>query len=190
MIGARAFAFGSFLLVPERQLLMQGDSAVRIGGRALDLLTALVERPGEIVSKRELMARAWPTTTVEDCNLKVHIAGLRRTLGDAVGDSRYIATVNGRGYRFVAPVEARAALGLRSAKANNPGAPAHHALTSGLFEIVGYGIVTDGDIMLRLDDTVLLLKPGGMAARPVLRPAVATFPTGPSRMLIIQLDGD
>src|SRR5919198_618315 len=67
---ARSFAFGPFTLVPARQLLLRGDSPVRIGGRALDLLTALVERPGELVSKRELMARAWPNIVVDESNLK------------------------------------------------------------------------------------------------------------------------
>jgi len=77
----RSFAFGPFILVPERQLLVRGGTAVRIGGRALDLLTALVERPGEVVTKRELMARVWSNTVVDEANLKVNVAALRRTLG-------------------------------------------------------------------------------------------------------------
>ena len=100
----RSFSFGPFLLVPERQLLLQADAPVRIGGRALDILAALVERPGEDVSKHELMARVWPNTVVEECNLKVNMAALRRALGDEPGMARYIATVTGRGYRFVASV--------------------------------------------------------------------------------------
>jgi DNA-binding winged helix-turn-helix (wHTH) protein len=108
---ARAFAFGSFLLVPERQLLLRdgqvtSPEAIRIGSRAFDLLTALVERPGVVLGRGELMARAWPTTTVGDGNLKVNIGALRRALGDDVGAVRYIATVPGRGYRFIARVEA------------------------------------------------------------------------------------
>ena len=101
----RAFKFGSFLLQPERQLLTSLDAPVRIGGRALDLLTLLVERPGELVSKQELMSRAWPDTFVEEGNLKVNIAGLRRALGESPHRPRFIATVIGRGYRFVAPVD-------------------------------------------------------------------------------------
>ncbi|HJU40550.1 MAG TPA: transcriptional regulator, partial [Tahibacter sp.] len=100
----RSFAFGPFVLVPERQRLLKDDTPVRIGGRALDLLTALVERPGEVVGKRELLARAWPNTVVEEANLKVNMAALRRVLGDGPGAAPYIATVVGRGYRFVAPV--------------------------------------------------------------------------------------
>jgi len=102
----RTFAFGSFLLVPERQLLLYRQRAVRIGGRALDLLTALVERPGQLVTKRELMSRVWPTTTVEEGNLKSNMTVLRRTLDQDPSAVGYIATVTGRGYRFVQPVEA------------------------------------------------------------------------------------
>ncbi|MGF7149221.1 DNA-binding winged helix-turn-helix (wHTH) protein [Sphingomonas zeicaulis] len=104
MNDARIFAFGPFRLIPERQLLLEGDTAVRIGGRALDLLIALVERPGELISKHELIAFAWPTTTVEESNLKVNMAALRRALNDDAGAARYIATVAGRGYRFIAPI--------------------------------------------------------------------------------------
>ena len=101
----RSFAFGTFLLIPERKLLLQGNKPVRIGGRALDILTALVERPGQLVSKRELMARVWPTSIVDEGNLKVNVAALRRTLCDGgPDDARYIATVTGRGYQFIAPV--------------------------------------------------------------------------------------
>jgi DNA-binding winged helix-turn-helix (wHTH) protein len=100
----RSFTFGEFVLVPARQSLMRGDRPVRIGGRALDLLTALVERPGELVDKQTLMARAWPTTFVDATNLKVNMASLRKALGERHLAPEYIATVVGRGYRFIAPV--------------------------------------------------------------------------------------
>ncbi|MET0384981.1 MAG: winged helix-turn-helix domain-containing protein [Polyangiales bacterium] len=101
----RSFSFGPFTLAPERQLLLRHDARVRVGGRALELLLAMVEQPGELLTKETLLARAWPNTTVEESNLKVNIAALRRTLGETAGDDRYIATVPGRGYRFVAPVQ-------------------------------------------------------------------------------------
>jgi DNA-binding winged helix-turn-helix (wHTH) protein len=102
----RTFGFGPYLFVPKRQLLLRGGKAVRVGCRALDLLAALVQRPGEMLTKRDLMQEAWPCTTVVEGNLKVHIAALRRVLEDDPEAARYIATVNGRGYRFIAPVEA------------------------------------------------------------------------------------
>jgi DNA-binding winged helix-turn-helix (wHTH) protein len=77
---------------------------IQLGSRALEILLALVEKPGELVGKRELIARAWPDTVVEESNLRVQTAGLRRALGDGSGDTRYLATISGRGYRFVAPV--------------------------------------------------------------------------------------
>jgi DNA-binding winged helix-turn-helix (wHTH) protein len=80
---------------------------VRLGSRALEILIALVERPGELVGKGELLARAWPDTVVEESNLKVQIAGLRRALGCGCGGNRYLATFSGRGFRFVAQSRSR-----------------------------------------------------------------------------------
>lgn len=99
-----SYSFGPFILVPERQSLMRAGMVVRVGSRALEILTTLVERPGEVVSKADLISRAWPDTFVEENNLKVNIAALRRALGDVPDATQYIATVSGRGYRFVAPV--------------------------------------------------------------------------------------
>jgi predicted ATPase/DNA-binding winged helix-turn-helix (wHTH) protein len=98
-------SFGPFrLFVAERQL-KQGDEPVQLGGRALDTLIALVERAGEVVPQRELISRVWPNVTVEEANLRVHIASLRKALGDGREGAHYIATVPGRGYCFVAPVD-------------------------------------------------------------------------------------
>ena len=77
---------------------------VRLGSRAFDILVGLVECAGEIVGKEQLIARAWPTISVEESNLKIQMSALRRALGDGHGDHRYIATVPGRGYSFVAPI--------------------------------------------------------------------------------------
>ena len=99
-----AIAFGPFHLFPSRQLLMEADKPVRIGSRAMEILGTLVERAGETVSKRDLIARVWPNTVVEEANLKVHIAALRKALGDGRDGNRYLVNVPGRGYKFVAPV--------------------------------------------------------------------------------------
>ncbi|WP_160005945.1 winged helix-turn-helix domain-containing protein [Rhizobium sp. 18055] len=100
----QTYAFGPYLLFPERLLLLQAGQPVRIGGRALDILVALVERPGEILSKRQLMERAWPTSTVGEDNLKVNIASLRRVLDVALLPKDFIESVPGCGYRFALPV--------------------------------------------------------------------------------------
>ena len=70
------FSFGPFHFLPAQQLLLVGERPVRLGGRALEILAALVERPGELITKRELMARAWPNIVVDEGSLKVQIAAL------------------------------------------------------------------------------------------------------------------
>src|SRR5580704_1261498 len=82
-----------------------GDLApVPIGARALDVLGALVERAGDVITRDEIIAAAWPEAVVEDNNLNMQIAALRRTLDDGVTATSCIQTVPRRGYRFVAPV--------------------------------------------------------------------------------------
>ena len=97
-------SFGPFRLLPTRRLLLEGNEPVHLGSRALDLLIALIERPGEVVGKSELIARVWPHAFVVEGNLKLHIAALRRALADGQAGNRYISTVSGRGYCFVAPI--------------------------------------------------------------------------------------
>ncbi len=101
---AATYTFGPFVFVPERQLLMRGDAAVRIGGRALDILTLLVKRAGEVVGKADLMQHVWPNLLVDEGNLKVNMAALRRALA-AHSEGVFIETVPGEGYKFVAEVD-------------------------------------------------------------------------------------
>ena len=102
--GDTTYIFGPFQLFPNRQLLLREGVPVPIGGRALDILTLLARRPGEVVSKAEILKFCWPGVFVHESNIKVNIAALRRALSERTGESM-IATVTGRGYRFVAPVE-------------------------------------------------------------------------------------
>jgi DNA-binding winged helix-turn-helix (wHTH) protein len=101
----RAICFGWFRLFPAQRLLFEGHKPLRLGSRALDILIALLERRGELVSKDELMALVWPNTFVEPANLTVHIAALRRILRDGRGGNRFLINIRGRGYRFVAPIK-------------------------------------------------------------------------------------
>jgi predicted ATPase/DNA-binding winged helix-turn-helix (wHTH) protein len=91
--------FGSFTLHPKRHQLFKNGELVALGSRALDLLIALATRAGELVEKDELIAFAWPRVIVEECNLRAQIVALRRLLNEGGNDC--IATVPGRGYRFV-----------------------------------------------------------------------------------------
>ncbi|MBV8120749.1 MAG: helix-turn-helix transcriptional regulator, partial [Alphaproteobacteria bacterium] len=105
-----AFAFGSFRLIPSQRMLFEDGKALRLGSRAFDILVAVVERAGETVTKEGLLARAWPDTVVEEAALRVHVAALRKALGDGRAGKRYIANLSGRGYAFIAPVTRENAL--------------------------------------------------------------------------------
>ena len=98
------FAFGSFRLIPAQRVLLDDGKPLRLGSRALDILIALVEGAGETVHKDQLIARTWPDTVVDDGALRVHVAALRKALGDGRAGRRYVANNAGRGYAFVAPV--------------------------------------------------------------------------------------
>ena len=100
----RGFVFGPFRLLPWQRLLMESDRPVRLGSRALEILAVLVENAGKIVGKAQLMMRVWPHTVVEEAALRVHMAALRKVLGDGRAGRRFIATVPQRGYSFVAAV--------------------------------------------------------------------------------------
>lgn len=97
-------AFGPYRLAPSCRTLSKNGQPVPLNGRAFDLLLVLVERAGVVVSKEELIARVWPSTVVEENNLRVHIGTLRKALSGDPNGFRYIENVVGRGYSFVAPV--------------------------------------------------------------------------------------
>lgn len=100
--------FGDFELDTRRRVLSsRAGQPVEITGRVLEALIYLVERPGQLVDKKALIEALWPHVVVEEGNLTQTIHTLRRVLGEAPGDHRYIATVPGRGYRFVAEVSVR-----------------------------------------------------------------------------------
>jgi predicted ATPase/DNA-binding winged helix-turn-helix (wHTH) protein len=98
------FAFGPFRLFPARHLLLEGETPVRLGSRARDLLVALLEQRGQAVSKEALSARIWPNVVVEDGTLRAQVAALRKALRDGQEGRRYIANIAGRGYAFVGEV--------------------------------------------------------------------------------------
>jgi DNA-binding winged helix-turn-helix (wHTH) protein len=96
--------FGPFRLSTTERVLEKEGVPVRLGSRALDILIALVERPAEVVSKKELFARAWPDLVVDEGNLRYHVSALRKALGEGRSGTRYVTNVSGRGYCFVAPI--------------------------------------------------------------------------------------
>jgi non-specific serine/threonine protein kinase len=96
--------FGAFELQLDERRLLKDGAAIALRPRAFDLLAALVDRAGHLVTKDELLDRVWPKMVVEETALRVQLSALRKVLGaDA------IATVSGRGYRFTLPVTKREA---------------------------------------------------------------------------------
>lgn len=103
-LDGKTYCFGDYRFIPDRQLLMLGEKPLRVGTRSLDLLHLLVIHAGKVVDKDQLMRFVWPDTFVHEANLKVNIAALRRALPRTASGLSCIATVSGRGYRFVAPL--------------------------------------------------------------------------------------
>jgi predicted ATPase/DNA-binding winged helix-turn-helix (wHTH) protein len=131
-----AFVFGSFRLIPAQRMLLDHGKPLRLGSRALEILVSLVGRAGETIRKDQLIARTWPDTVVEENALRVHVAALRKALGDGRAGNRYIANVAGRGYAFVAPV-AREPEQQRSAPTPANGAPVGSNLPTRLTRVIG-----------------------------------------------------
>ncbi|AZF37178.1 Disease resistance protein [Pseudomonas sp. R4-39-08] len=100
----QAVHFGPYRIHPRERLVLEAGRPLRLGRRAVDILLILLEHAGNVVSKQELIARVWPKSVVEDGNLRVHMAALRKALGDGQAGQRYIVTVAQRGYSFVAPL--------------------------------------------------------------------------------------
>ena len=99
-----ALAFGSFQFIPAQRTLLRGGTPVRLTSRVREILTVLMERPGEIVDKRELIARVWRGVVVHDSALRVHMVRLRRLLREDCTATSCVENVTGHGYRLVAPV--------------------------------------------------------------------------------------
>ncbi|AHG93530.1 transcriptional regulator domain-containing protein (plasmid) [Gemmatirosa kalamazoonensis] len=98
----RCLRFDRFTVDAGRRLLLRDGIAVPLTSKAFDVLLALVEGRGELVTKHDLLARVWPNQIVEEGNLTVHISAIRKALGERRGEHRYVVTVPGWGYRFVA----------------------------------------------------------------------------------------
>src|ERR1700759_2694667 len=102
--GAIVLRFGPFELNVAERCLKKANQVIPLGGRAYDILIALLENAGEVVEKAELIARAWPDVTVDEGSLRVHLSALRKALGDGQFGNKYIASIPGQGYSFIGPV--------------------------------------------------------------------------------------
>jgi len=98
------YEFGDFSLNPQKRIVLRGNEVIGLTPKCFDILLALVEHSGEVLVKEELMEAVWQDTVVEEGNLNRHISTLRKALGESPNDHRFIVTVPGRGYQFVAGV--------------------------------------------------------------------------------------
>lgn len=96
--------FGPFRLDPVKRLLLRDGTVVHLTPKAVEVLAVLVEHRGRALEKDELMRAVWPDTVVEENNLARSVSSLRKALGEQASERRYVLTIPGRGYRFVAPV--------------------------------------------------------------------------------------
>jgi predicted ATPase/DNA-binding winged helix-turn-helix (wHTH) protein len=152
--------FGEFEFAPGLRRLERGGAIIELSSRAVDILAILTERPGEVISKRELLARAWPDAMVVDAALRFHIVSLRRALGDQAGSGRFITTVPGRGYCFVGELAASAGEAFGGAASSRTGP---RPLPARPTKAVGRdGIVEELTRQLEQERFVTVVGPGGI----------------------------
>ena len=99
------YKFGSFVIDETERRLRRGEESIRLTPKVFDTLMILVKGAGRLITKEVLIEELWPDSFIEEANLGVNIAALRKALGEQVGENQYIETISKRGYRFIAPVE-------------------------------------------------------------------------------------
>jgi DNA-binding winged helix-turn-helix (wHTH) protein/tetratricopeptide (TPR) repeat protein len=158
--------FGPFLLDPARRVLWRRGELVPLPPKALDVLAALAEQQGDVVTKDELMRRVWPDTFVEEANLSVQVALLRRTLGHMDDGRSYVETVARRGYRFAAPVRRQGppTLAVLPFRALTPG-PESEYLGIGMADALITRLAGAGGLVVRPTSAVLKYAREGVDPR-------------------------
>ena len=156
----QAIHFGPYRIYPGQRLVMEADHPLRLGRRAMDILLILLEHAGNVVSKQELIARVWPKSVVEDINLRVHMAALRKALGDGQAGQRYIVTVAQRGYSFVAPYSLDY---IEQPTESQAPAPSGHNLPVRRTRLIGRQSLVDSLVVqLSRQRFITLVGPGGI----------------------------
>ena len=160
--GDEVVSFGPFRLYAAQRLIERAGAPLHLGARALDILIVLVEQASKVVSKNDLMARVWPGVTVDEGSLRVHVAALRKALGDGEAGARYVTTLSGQGYCFVAPVSRSGAP--RPPVLESSTKPDHaHNLPARLTRMVGRDqIVQEISDQLKTERFVTIAGPGGI----------------------------
>ncbi|MCW8277253.1 helix-turn-helix transcriptional regulator [Pseudomonas sp. PCH199] len=156
----QAIHFGPYRIYPGQRLVMEADQSLRLGRRAMDILLILLEHAGQVVSKQQLIAGVWPKSVVEDINLRVHMAALRKALGDGQAGQRYIVTVAQRGYSFVAPYSLEH---IEQQPTSAATAPSGHNLPVRRTRMIGRQSLVDSlELRLPLQRFITLVGPGGI----------------------------
>ncbi|HEX8890310.1 MAG TPA: winged helix-turn-helix domain-containing protein, partial [Pyrinomonadaceae bacterium] len=132
------YEFGPFRLDASDHILSRGGDTVHLTDKVFNILLLLVQRGGHLVTKEELMQQVWPDIAVEENNLTVGISALRKVLGESRASARYIQTVQGRGYRFVANV--RSVDAAKGGRGKSTPADARGPLNS--LAVVPFGLIT------------------------------------------------
>lgn len=154
-------AFGRFRLSTAERLLQQNGQPIKLSGRAIDILIALVRRAGEIVDKRDLMALVWPGVTVGENSVRFHVAALRRVLEKGQSGARYLITLPGQGYCFVAPITRLAMSPAEATKDST--AASSKKLPRPLKRMIGRaGAIQEISAQLSSDRFVTIVGPGGI----------------------------
>jgi predicted ATPase/DNA-binding winged helix-turn-helix (wHTH) protein len=178
----RILAFGSFELFPQRRLLQWHGEPVRLGSRAMAILTRLAEGAGELISKEDLMAAAWPGMFVEEANVRVQMLALRRALGG--GDEAFVTTVPGRGYLFAAPVAERWGEGPRV----TADTPLQYRLPGALNRLIGRQEITATIIRASKEQRlVTLVGPGGVGKTAVALAVAGALAQGGRNVCYVDL---
>jgi predicted ATPase/DNA-binding winged helix-turn-helix (wHTH) protein len=154
----KKLTFGPFELSIGERVLRRDGRVLPLGDRALDILTYLADRPGEVIAKQELIDHVWSDVIVEEGSLRVHVAAIRKALSDGQFGNRYIANIKGRGYSFVGTVVPLAGVAERNAKFSPQGGlPVRPIMMIGRETAIS--AVSD---KLRNERFVTLLGPGGI----------------------------
>ncbi|MDQ4120586.1 MAG: winged helix-turn-helix domain-containing protein [Acidobacteriota bacterium] len=102
---SKIYSFSGFELDSRRRTLLKDGNSIQLNPKTFDLLLILVAHRGEVLSKNELLDKVWAGQFVEENNLTVHISALRKVLGERKGENRFLVTVPGKGYKFVAELD-------------------------------------------------------------------------------------
>ncbi len=176
--GANCLEFGRFRLLIRQRELRSGDKPIALGSRAFDVLLVLLEAHGDLVTKEELLARAWPGIVVEESNIQVQISALRKALGK---DRNLIVTVPLRGYRFTGEVRELSETDSARSAAEAPSPPTN--LPAAMSEFIGREAeLATVHELLQHNRLVTLVGTGGIGktrlALEAAREALEEFPDG------------